>query len=62
MMKMRAEPSRSARIEDLSLTASDVSTAKGQRSNIALKLKLDKTGSRAASGPVSLNRFRALED
>ena len=49
----------SARIEDLSLTASDVSTAKGQRSNIALKLKLNKTGSLAASGPVSFNPVSA---
>lgn len=43
-----------AHIENLSLTASNVSTAKGERGNVALKLTFNKTGSLAASGPVTI--------
>lgn len=43
-----------ARIENLALTASNLSTAKGERGNVALKLILNKTGTLTASGPVAI--------
>ena len=49
-----AGPAATARIENLALTADNLSTAKGERSNIALKLALNKTGTLAVRGPVTL--------
>lgn len=49
-----AGPAATARIENLLLTASNLSTAKGVRGNLALKLALNKTGTLAVSGPVAL--------
>jgi hypothetical protein len=49
-----AGPAATARIENLALTASNLSTAKGERSNIALKLALNKTGTLEVRGPVTL--------
>jgi hypothetical protein len=49
-----AGPAATARIENLALTGSNLSTAKGERGNITLKLTANKTGTLALSGPVVL--------
>jgi hypothetical protein len=48
-----AGPAGTARIENLALTAGNLSTAKGERGDIALKLALNKTGTLAARGPIT---------
>lgn len=50
-----AGPAATARIENLALTASNLSTAKGERGDVSLKLTLNNTGSLAASGPVVIS-------
>jgi len=47
-------PAATARIENLVFTASNLSTAKGERGHVALKLTLNKTGRLTVSGPVAL--------
>ena len=49
-----AGPAANAHIENLMLTGTNLSTAKGERGNIALKLVVNKTGTLALSGPVVL--------
>lgn len=50
-----AGPAATAHIENLALTASNLSTTKGERSDVALTLTFNKTGTLAVSGPVVIS-------
>jgi hypothetical protein len=54
-----AGPAATAHIENLNLTAENLSNAKGERGNMALRLTLNKTGTLAVSGPVSISPISA---